>query len=314
MDTIPEEIIKRIAHFFAGERSHTRRIAAFAVRSYKWQRPVEWRTFEHLRVTGHDDDLEMLEQVVLANLRRRAHLRYLQFPINLDSSTSTGGRTKNREIRADVRFTDGVAKPFRTFALADKGDDGAGAPTHTGDGQAGEIKLQIVPVLSPCVETKKKLKNNELQLPFAACSRALERMPVLENATLFFELMHDMDKAQPGAGVEALARYDERLCPLPGRGHSCWRSACWATLRPWMLDEGLLAEFSSVRLPPHDLVCRQDGTGSFGPWSPLAAGSVCCPSEGVMAIVVSDSHRQTHADLFVKFDLRADRPDPWDPE
>lgn len=147
MDTIPGELIQRIVHFLAGEWPHTRRIAAFATLSKKWQRAVERRTFEDLKITNNDDDLETLEQVVLANPRRRAHLRYLQFSVNLDSGASTGSKTENRELHASMRFTDGIAKLFRALALADRGDDDDGA-------------LQIVPVLSPRVETtKKRLKN-----------------------------------------------------------------------------------------------------------------------------------------------------------
>ncbi|KAL8387738.1 hypothetical protein RB595_009707 [Gaeumannomyces hyphopodioides] len=158
MEALHEEVIQRIVQFIAGKWPHARRIAALATLSTKWQRAVERRTFEDLKITNHDDDLGTLERVVIANPRRRAYLRFLQFSVNLDSGASTGSRTDSREMQANVRFTEGVAKLFGVLALADQGDDGTAGPANAGDQSKG-IALQVVPVLLPRVETKKKKKN-----------------------------------------------------------------------------------------------------------------------------------------------------------
>lgn len=158
METLHEEVVRRIVQFIAGEWPHARSIAALATLSSKWQRAVERLTFEDLKIANHDDDLEKLEQVVIANPRRLACLRFLQFSIDLDPGASTGSRTENREMQASLRFTEGVAKLFGVLASPDQGDDGTAGSTSA-DGQSKGITLQIVPILSPRVETKRKQKN-----------------------------------------------------------------------------------------------------------------------------------------------------------
>ncbi|EJT73362.1 hypothetical protein GGTG_10205 [Gaeumannomyces tritici R3-111a-1] len=158
METLHEEVIQRIVQFIAGEWPNARRIAALATLSAKWQRAVERRTFEHIRITNHDDDLETLERVVITDPRRRAYLRFLHFSVNLDlPATSTDSRSGSQEMQANVRFTEGLAKLFGALVLANRVDDGTAGPSNADDRSKG-ITLQIVPLLSR-VETKKKQKN-----------------------------------------------------------------------------------------------------------------------------------------------------------